>query len=267
MKDPFELSVLKSELSARWLGRRIYLFETIDSTNTRLRKMSDQGEPEGSVVLAEYQSLGKGRLGRQWHAPTASSLLFSMLFRPEWPSDQAQWLMMIAGLSAIEAIKQVAGLDLRLKWPNDIVIGDEPPWRKCGGVLLEGEMEESVFSSAVVGVGINVNISTAQLPETASRATSLQVEAGRAIPRLPLLLNYLAIMEHRYEEASKGVSPLTGWRSALVNIGQRVRAEIESGEAAIEGMAVDVDATGRLLIRDSSGTLHTITAADVTIYG
>ena len=267
MKDPFELSVLESKLSARWLGRRFYLFETIDSTNTNLRELSYQGEPEGSVVLAEYQSSGKGRLGRQWHAPAGSSLLFSMLFRPEWPSDRAQWLMMIAGLSAIEAIKQVADLDLRLKWPNDIVIGEDPPWRKCGGVLLEGEMQDSVFNSAVVGVGINVNILPAQLPETVSPATSLQVEAGCLIPRLPLLLNYLAIMERRYEEASMGVSPLTDWRAALVNIGQRVRAEIKSGGAAIEGVAVDIDTTGRLLIRDSSGSLHTVTAADVTIYG
>lgn len=218
------------------------------------------------MVLAEHQSSGRGRQGRQWHAPAGSSLLFSLLFRPNWPAERVQWLMMIASLTAIEAIKLETGLDLRIKWPNDLVMGNRPALRKCGGILMEGDIQDSTVRSAVVGVGINVNIPSAQLAETAAQATSLQVEAGITVPRLPLLATYLQIMEQKHEAISAGHSPIPEWRSALVNIGQTVRAEISGVRASIEGIAVDTDTMGRLIVRDSSGKIHKITAADVTVY-
>ena len=266
MEDLFKESALSSTIKTRWLGRHFYLFQTIDSTNTRLKTMSTQEEPAGTMVLAEHQSSGRGRLGRQWHAPAGSSLLFSLLFRPAWPAERVQWLMMIASLTAIEAIKQETGIALRIKWPNDLVMGNRPEWRKCGGILMEGDIEGSTVRSAIVGVGINVNIPSAQLAKTATQATSLQAETGRTVPRLPLLVTYLQIMEQRYEAISAGHSPIVEWRSALVNIGQTVRAEISGGGDSIEGIAVDTDTMGRLLVRDSSGKIHKITAADVTVH-
>ncbi len=266
MEDILSKSALSLAIKTRWLGRLFYMFHTIDSTNTRLKTMATQGEPEGTMVLAEHQSSGRGRLGRQWHAPAGSSLLFSLLFRPDWPTEHTQWLMMIASVTAIETIKLVTGLDLRIKWPNDIVIGDQPPWRKCGGILMEGDFQGSALRSVVIGVGINVNIPTSQLAESAFPATSLQVETGQTVPRLPLLVTYLQIMEQKYEAISAGHSPMLEWRSTLVNIGQTVRAEIEGVGAPIEGIAVDTDVMGRLLVRDSSGKIHKITAADVTVH-
>jgi BirA family biotin operon repressor/biotin-[acetyl-CoA-carboxylase] ligase len=217
------------------------------------------------MVLTEYQSSGKGRLGRKWNAPTGTSLLFSLLFRPGWPVEQAQWLMMIAGLSATEAIREVTGVEVRLKWPNDIVAGDKPPWRKCGGILLEGDIQDSVLRSAVVGLGINVNIAPALLPQTAINATSILAESGRAIDRVDLLASFLKIIERRYENASDGHAPSAEWRSALINIDRTVRVEYVDAGDSVEGIAVDTDSLGRLLVRDSSGNIHKLAAGDVTI--
>jgi BirA family biotin operon repressor/biotin-[acetyl-CoA-carboxylase] ligase len=264
-------SIDKSELSAalktQWLGRRFEVYQSIESTNTRLIEMAKVQAPSGTMILAEYQSSGKGRLGRRWDAPAGSSLLFSLLFRPDWPADRAQWLMMIASLSVVQAIRAVTGLDIRLKWPNDIVIGDSSDWRKCGGILLEGEIDESLLKSAVVGIGINVNTPLSDLADTAPKATSLEVEAGYILPRIPLLADILRIMELRYEQASAGQSPLADWKSALINLGHKVRVSSASGDSPVEGTAVDTDELGRLLIRDHAGKIHKMAAGDVTVLG
>jgi BirA family biotin operon repressor/biotin-[acetyl-CoA-carboxylase] ligase len=265
MIEAIDKSNLANALTTQWLGRRFHLFETIVSTNSELSQLASGGEPQGTMVIAEYQSSGKGRLGRKWEAPANTSLLFSLLFRPQWPVEQAQWLMMIAGLAAIDAIRYVTGIEVRLKWPNDIVRGATSPWRKCGGILLEGDIQDSVLRSAVVGVGINVNIAPAQLPKTAINATSIQAESGRTIDRTDLLVSFLEIMERRYEEVSAGNEPSAEWRSALINIDRTVRAEYVAAGGSLEGIAIDTDSLGRLLVRDSSGIIHKLAAGDVTI--
>ena len=265
MNEPISESDLAKALTTRWVGRRFHLFETIDSTNSKLSQMALSGEPEGTLVLAEYQSLGKGRLGRKWIAPAGTSLLISLLLRPQWPVEQAQWLMMIAGLSAVEAIREVTDVEVRLKWPNDIVMGDTPPWRKCGGILLEGDIQDTMLRSAVVGLGINVNISPALLSQSAINATSILAEAGRTIDRMDLLVSILNIIERRYEDASSGHAPSAEWRSALINIDRMVRAEYVDAGDPVEGIAVDTDSLGSLLVRDSSGKIHRLAAGDVTI--
>jgi BirA family biotin operon repressor/biotin-[acetyl-CoA-carboxylase] ligase len=265
MDDLLVRSALSQVLETRWLGRHFHIYSSIDSTNTALKTMASQGEPTGTMVLTDHQSSGRGRLGRQWHAPAGSSLLFSLLFRPAWSGERAQWLMMIASLSALEAIRIETGLDLRIKWPNDIVSGGQPPWRKCGGILLESDFQDSVLRSAVVGIGINLNIAESQLEKNTFSATSLQVETGRTVPRLPLLARLLRIMEEKYEAISAGYSPIGQWKNRLVNIGQSVRVEVPGTGKLIEGVAVDTDEMGRLLVRDHSGKMHEITAADVTL--
>lgn len=265
MEDILNENALSAHLDTKWLGRRFHYFKTIDSTNTFLKSLVEEGEPSGSMVLADYQSKGKGRHGRRWEAPAGSSLLCSLLFRPDWPSRQAQWLTMMAGLSAVETLRFETGLDFRLKWPNDIVVGDHDLWRKCGGLLLEGEFDGPILRSAVLGIGINVNIPSTEISDSSQPVTSLQIETGQSFSRLPILTRFLLTMEAHYESASRGLSPQPAWRSLLVNIGKPVRVNMTGSAQPIIGVATDVDPWGRLLIRDGEGKIHVVSAGEVTL--
>jgi BirA family biotin operon repressor/biotin-[acetyl-CoA-carboxylase] ligase len=267
MNEANELSEseIRSSLETKWLGRRSFVYETVESTNTVLKDLASRGEPAGTLVLAEYQSAGKGRHGRKWHVPPGSSLLFSLLFRPHWPPEQAQWLMMIAGLATAETLRSATGLNVKLKWPNDVVIGGRHPWRKCCGILLETEFENNILTSAVLGIGINVNIPESELTDLARFATSLQAELGAHVPRIPLLTQLLLALEQYYEKLEMGKSPREKWKSMLVNIGQPVHAQVIGLDQPIGGIAVDVDDWGRMIIRDSAGNKHSIAAGDVSL--
>ena len=265
MFELFNAQSVSRALRSQWLGHRFQLHESVGSTNDILAKLAAAGEREGSIVIANYQISGKGRLGRSWSAPAGSSLLFSVLFRPNWPVEQVQWLTMMAGISAADAINAVTGLDTNLKWPNDIVVNDTYPWRKCGGILVEGDIDGSLLRTAVVGVGINVNIERDELAELAPNATSLQAELGRTIKRLDLLASILLNLEDLYSDAQQGDAPLTRWKSMLVNLGRDVYANFTGSGAALKGTAIDVDDSGRLLVRDSMGNIHRVAAGDVTI--
>ena len=252
-------------LTTSWLGRHFLLFDAVPSTNDALSAAEQDDVPEGTMIAAEFQSAGRGRLGRKWSASPGSSLLLSLLFRPRWPIEQAQWLMMIAGLSITKAIGALTSLEACLKWPNDVVVGSGPPWRKCGGILLELSILERTVESAVVGIGLNVNIAESELKRIDVQATSLQVELGKRIRRPELLGSILQYMEDLYEQAADGNSPVQEWKNHLVNLNRLVRTQNMENGTVIEGMAVDADSMGRLLVQDSSGKLHKLSAGDVTI--
>ncbi len=265
MNDMMDKTAILGALKTKWLGHHLHVYQTVSSTNTLLKEMAANGEPTGTVVIADYQSAGKGRQGKYWRAPVGSSLLFSLLFRPGWPATQAQWLMMIAGLAVAESLRAYTELKVQLKWPNDIVFGDNLPWRKCGGLLLETGFVGSALGSAILGIGINANIPSADLSKLSENATSLQVETGRAIRRLPLLADIIFRLESLYDTASQGHSPLTRWKAHLVDFGYPVRAQVTGADRAIEGIAIDTDSWGRMLIRDSGGNIHTFTAGEVAL--
>jgi BirA family biotin operon repressor/biotin-[acetyl-CoA-carboxylase] ligase len=265
MNDMLDKTAILGALKTNWIGHRLHVYQTVSSTNTLLKEMAANGEPTGTMVIADHQSTGRGRQGKYWRAPAGSSLLFSLLFRPGWPATQAQWLMMIAGLAVAESLRADTELNVHLKWPNDIVLGDNLPWRKCGGLLLETEFEGSVLVRAILGIGINVNIPPADLSELPENATSLQVETGGAIRRLPLLADIILRLESLYNTASQGHSPLTRWKALLVDFGYPVRAQVTGADRAIEGIAIDTDSWGRMLIRDSEGNIHTFAAGEVSL--
>ncbi|MFN2188240.1 MAG: biotin--[acetyl-CoA-carboxylase] ligase [Candidatus Promineifilaceae bacterium] len=256
---------IETALRTQWLGRRFTLFDSIDSTNDYLAGLEASEANEGTMVLAEFQSAGKGRLGRSWTAPPGSSLLFSLLLTPNWPVDRAQWLMMSAGLAVVRAVRDIAHVDVKLKWPNDIVAGAAAQWRKCGGILLEISVQDDIVEKAVIGIGLNVNISPEELDQMAELATSFRAESGHTINRVSLLAALLTSMEQYYEAAAAGISPFVEWKSALVTIGRTVRARSMVDGAVIEGAAFDTDTFGRLFIRDSAGKVHKLSAGDVTI--
>jgi BirA family biotin operon repressor/biotin-[acetyl-CoA-carboxylase] ligase len=252
---------LQARLTTDLVGQRLEWHQEIDSTNTRAVELARMGAPEGTLVLAELQTQGRGRLKRQWYAPTGSSLLMSLILRPELLPHQAQRATMICSLGLAEAIHQVTGLQAQLKWPNDLLLNG----KKVGGILTELAVKGSLLEHVIVGMGLNVNLDVTQLPSVIVPATGLALEAGRSIPRLDLLAAALECIEVLYLRMKAGWSPHRLWRERLVTLGQEVR--VGTREEIIEGTAQDVDPDGALLIHTEDGELRRVMAGDVTLRG
>jgi BirA family biotin operon repressor/biotin-[acetyl-CoA-carboxylase] ligase len=179
------------------------------------------------------------------------------------------WLVMLGSLAAAEAIETVAGIPVRLKWPNDLLVEVNGAWRKVGGLLLETRLDPSGnVTTAVLGIGLNVNQAADQLPDaiySPTTPTSLRLASGRTQSRRELLAACLGRLERHYEAAANGRSPQPAWRERLITLGDTVTVSIDGLTPSLEGVAEDVDPWGCLLVRDQSGRLHTIAAGDVTL--
>ena len=243
--------------------RNLEILPRAGSTNDVAKALAGEGAPEGTVVVADEQTAGRGRLERRWLAPPGTCLLCSLLFRPELLPARAQWLTMLCAMAAADAVDQVAALQVALKWPNDLIVEAPGGWRKLAGILTETGIAGERLTYVVVGVGINVNVPHDVLPTLAPDATSLLAEMGREIDRAALLAAFLAGVERRYQALGEGTSPHPEWAGRLATLGQPVRA-ITSGET-ITGVAESVDEDGALLLRTPDGTRHRFLAGDVTL--
>lgn len=262
--EPLNHNRVSAVLQTNRLGRFIEYRPIIASTNDTLKSMVAIGTPDGTLVITDFQSAGKGRLGRTWEAPPNSSLLFSLLLRRNWEVDQLNWLTMIAGLAIADAIKTITGIEAYLKWPNDVVLaGPDGDWHKVAGILLESIWDGDRLAGVVIGMGINVNVSAELMPTGSTTPTSLLVATGQAVDRLALLAEVLAQLERRLDSAEAGHSPQPAWINRLITLGQAVR--VTGRTIAVEGIAEACDEQGQLLVRDSDGMLHTIAAGDVTL--
>lgn len=250
------------ELGTAVVGRSVRFFESVGSTNDLLKDAARAGAEEGLVFVADEQVAGRGRRGRAWTAPPASSLLSSALLRPTWlVATDAFLITMLAAVAAAEAIESCTGLRVGLKWPNDLHIGA----RKVGGILIETELSNASVSWIVIGCGINVNWDPRSNPELADRATSLSDELGRPAERRALLRALLSRLDARYLDLRRGARSALhqDWRDRLITLGQPVSAETPQGE--LLGVAIDVTPDGALVLRDQHGQHHLIAAGDVTI--
>jgi len=281
-RDVLNAAAIREGLPTRFVGQHVVYFETIDSTNRVAKELGRGGAPDGTLVIAEAQTSGRGRLGRQWLAPPGSSLLLSLLFRPGAAARgaphhlPAAHLTMLCALAAGDAIEQTAHFSARLKWPNDLLLGG----KKVGGILTELGFQDDELDFVVVGLGLNVNVdfgqagqahppdaapdtSQASLSALAGRSTSLLQESGRWTPRRPLLQCFLARVEQRYLAWRAGWLPHAEWRQRLATLGQQVTVTAPDG--VVVGLAEDVDADGALLVRAPDGHLVRVLAGDVTL--
>jgi BirA family biotin operon repressor/biotin-[acetyl-CoA-carboxylase] ligase len=231
----------------------------LGSTNDLAKERARQGASEGLLVIADEQSSGRGRRGRNWWAPAGSALLTSLLFRPPLPPTQTQQLTMLCALAAADAVAETTSLGVGLKWPNDLVIGG----RKLAGLLTESAFQGDQLDFAVVGLGLNFNTDLADAPQFLAPATSLRIELGQPLDRLELLLAYLNGVARRYARLKTGTSPHKEWASRLSTLGQSVTAHL--GDQTLSGLAQGVDADGALLLRAADGTVHRLLAADVSL--
>ena len=229
------------------------------STNDVLKRLAAGGAPEGTIVVTDEQTAGRGRLDRRWVAPRGSSLLLSLLFRPALSPERALVLTMLCALGVRDAVQEVLRLELSLKWPNDVLYEG----RKLGGILTEVDADGESLRYGIVGIGVNVNWDPSTVPDLAQPATSLANIAGVPVPRYDVLRSLLQAVSRRYDALKAGASPAAEWEAALETIGQQV-VVTGLGED-IRGRAVGVAPDGALLVRVPSGQIQRVIAGDVSV--
>ncbi len=245
-------------------GWDIRYLERVDSTNTALLDAGRQGASGGLVYIADEQTAGRGRLDRRWVAPPGTSLLMSLLFRPAEPfTYHAPRITMLCGLALADAVSAVTGIVAQLKWPNDLIITRDGVWRKVAGMLSEVGHVADAPPFLVVGIGLNVNVPSALLPDLSPNATSLLAETGRSVERVALLDAFLGRVETYLAALHAGDDPLPLWRRRLAWIGATVLVQTPTGDVA--GIAEDVDDDGALLLRLPDGRLQHFTVGDVSL--
>ncbi len=253
--------VIRAGLDTKTIGSRIKYVTTTSSTNDLARAMARDGAPEGTIVVAEEQTGGKGRAGRKWQSPPGTGLLFSLILRPDLLPPETPMLTLVSAVAVARAISASTGVTPRIKWPNDLLIGD----RKVCGILTEmaGEMDRVDF--VVVGIGINVNLGLSGTPQGLEGVSSLDIEAGRRLDRPSILRTVLQEIEYWYSTYMRdGAEPvLSEWRARSMTIGNRVT--VSSPRMTFDGQAVDVDCDGALIVEVDGGARRRVLCGDISV--
>ena len=249
-------ATIRQGLYTRIVGRRVLYYPELPSTMDEAARLGNEEAEEGAVVVAEKQSAGRGRQGRSW-VSQPGNLLVSVLFRPTL--ETLPFINIIGGIAAARSVRKVTGLDVKIKWPNDLLIGG----RKAAGILAESAIVGNSVWYAVLGVGMNVSLDTKQIEEISPFAISVNSAAGKEVPREDLLRQFLMDLDSLYIALNNGESPMQEWQGMLETIGQRLVATW--GDDTYHGVAEDTDESGNLILRQDDGSLLTLTAGDVTL--
>ena len=247
---------ISRELATDFIGQNLFYFASVTSTNDIARQQALGKSPEGTAVIAERQTSGRGRLKREWVSPEGNIAVTVVLYPDR---KNLYFLTMLAALAVQRGIEKTTGVKCQLKWPNDVLVNG----KKVCGILLESKASVESVDYALVGIGINVNMKIADHPEIAAIATSLALETGSEVSRTELLRNLFIEMEKLYLRLRAGESILAEWRDQLVTLGKKVF--VRSGDEAFEGTAESVADDGSLLLRCADGKLLKFNAGDVTL--
>ena len=244
------------------LWKELLVYDTVDSTNDLAMSLAAREDINpGTVIIADRQTRGKGRLGRIWESPGGMNIYMSLVIRPELAPRDATMLTVLAAVAGARTIQKTGNIPVTIKWPNDLVIAD----RKLGGILTEVRADPDRINLAVIGIGINVNMLPAEFPEELRAiATSVRSAAGHPAARNDIIIQLLGEVEHWYGILkTEGKKPLLhAWRKDSSTLGRKVRITI--GKKTICGIADDIDDSGMLLIRMQSGEYRNISAGDIT---
>jgi len=254
-RPPLSAARLTSALVRGGLWREVRVVDATASTNADVRAAADDGAAPGLVIVAEQQSGGRGRLDRVWESPARAGVLMSLLVQPDVPTARLPLIPLLTGLAVVEAVRAVAELPARVKWPNDVLIDG----RKLGGILVE----RTAGGAVVVGIGVNVSTRADELP--VPTATSVQI-AGGAADRESLVKEILRAFERRYDAftAAAGApdSVLPAYREVCETISQEVVVQLPDG-ASVHGTAATVEDGGMLVVREANGVERAWSAGDV----
>ncbi|MEA4925531.1 MAG: biotin--[acetyl-CoA-carboxylase] ligase [Syntrophomonadaceae bacterium] len=248
-------------LATQVLGRRDYIyFREIDSTNNRARLLASQGYPEGTVVVAEMQTAGRGRRGRDWYSPVQQGIYVSVILRPELPLKEISRVSLVTAAAVAQTLESELGLNPRIKWPNDVLVDN----KKIAGMLSEAVTDMDGVEYIVVGIGLNINNDIQEFPPDLRTApTSARALNHRSNSRVKILQGLLRYLEYYYQQLLAGNFAVTLEKAKSLStvIGREVR--LDNGKDFIAGQAVDIDDNGFLLVRDRQGIIHTIMSGEI----
>jgi len=261
--ESFNPGLLIEALKDSLFGKHIIFKESIGSTNIFLKRLAQKGAVEGTVVVADEQNAGLGRLGRQWFSKKGENLLFSVLLRPNLPASRVFVLTMIFALAGIDAVQGLSGLNVMIKWPNDIYIGQ----KKLGGILTEFSVREGDVQYVVLGMGLNVNWNPELGNNLLYDASSIYSETKKRISREMLLCNMLERLEIYYQKADGDMKERDGlfkkWNEKSLVIGRTVA--IETGKERVEGEVEGIDRDGALILITAGGQRRKFLCGDVSV--
>ena len=258
----WDLKRLEDRLAGKLFGHPLYYFSETGSTNDEALALGNAGVPQGTVVLADRQSRGKGRFQRVWHSPAGANVYTSIILRPEISSSEASQIPVMAGVAAADTLSAHCPDDVKMKWPNDVLIHH----RKVCGILSQAKLTGQKIDFIVLGIGINVNLQKRQFPkEIRDTATSLAMETNREISRMELIISLYENLEKWYKKLlQNGFCPIKEkCLKMMPMIGQTV--QIVFGEELLEGKAKDLDDDGALILLTKENREIKVSAGDATI--
>lgn len=254
---------LTKSINTKWAGKNIVWFDRTDSTNTQARRLAEEGAPHGTLVLADMQDGGKGRLGRTWMSPAGDGIWMSILLRPEISPMSASMLTLVAALAAEKGIRGATGQESRIKWPNDLVLNR----KKICGILTEMSTEQMEIKYVIIGIGINVG-QNAFPEELKQSGTSLYLETGKKFNRAEITARIMEALEMYYEifvETKDMSGLLKEYNEKLVNLGQEVRVLAASGDFG--GVACGINESGSLIVQLPDGNKTEVISGEVSVRG
>ncbi len=257
---------LNGLLKTENMGKVIHYHDEVDSTNTVLFRLAGNGASEGTAVIADSQTAGKGRLERKWISPPGVNLYISLLFRPSIPARESPLLTFLASIALVESIKKTGAENPCIKWPNDVQLGG----KKVAGVLTEMQPKGDSVEFIIVGIGVNINMTRAEINsdmrEAAKIATSIKENLGKDIDRAKFTADLLSEIESWYRTFDKRgkSSILREWTDRWGGTGRRVTVDTAESDV-FKGTAEGIDGDGHLLVRKDDDSLIKVIAGDVTV--
>ncbi|MFD0694795.1 biotin--[acetyl-CoA-carboxylase] ligase [Paenibacillus sp. GCM10027628] len=260
--DKWNVSELLAGLKTKSLGKQLHVYGEVDSTQTIAHQLVASGAPEGTLVLAETQTAGRGRMGRKWHSPAGKGIWMSLVLTPRIPVYFMPQLTLLCAVALCRSIQKVVKVDIGIKWPNDLLIGG----KKVSGILLESSGEDERLKYVIAGIGISANLKVEDYPEELrSIATSLAIESGTDIVREQLVQAFLIEFEELYGlYIDKGFVPIRLlWEALSVTLNRPIRTHSPSG--FVEGMAESLDDSGALTVITETGDKVKIYSGDIEL--
>lgn len=245
-----------------WRGN-LHYFATTDSTNTQAKHLASQGAPHGTILIADMQTGGRGRMGRSFHSPAGSGIYLSMILRPNCPAQELMHLTCAAAVAAANGIQAAVELRPGIKWTNDLVVEK----KKLGGILTELSLDSSGnVEYAIIGIGINCYQEAEDFPEEIRKiATSLRLCAKQSIDRASVITEILVALEQMSRNLQDSSAILSRYRMDCITIGQEI--SLVRGDEVRYGKALDVDESGALLVEFADGHTSTVNSGEVSIRG
>jgi BirA family biotin operon repressor/biotin-[acetyl-CoA-carboxylase] ligase len=257
MDNELSPEAIRHGLKTSLIGQSIIYHDTISSTMDAAKQAIGEGAAEGTVVVADHQTAGRGRLSREWLSSPGGGILLSIILYPDL--EILPRLTMAACLAVARSIEAVTGLQPAIKWPNDVLLEG----RKVSGILSESDVSGEAVNYAIVGIALNVNLDISTMPDISDTATSLKQVLGREVPRQQVLIALLQEFENLYLTLRRGESIQREWLQRLETLGKNVT--VRCGDEVQDGYAESVDEAGNLIVRRPDGTRITVTAGDVTL--